>query len=55
MSDQIAGETQRMRAAVAVPEEKARLWPRAVQLYQGYDSYQRRTSRHIPVVILTPE
>jgi F420H(2)-dependent quinone reductase len=52
---QTAAESRRMRAAVASPEEKARLWPRAVELYGGYDAYQRRTSRDIPVVILTPE
>ena len=50
---QIAGESRRMRAAVATPDEKARLWPRVVELYQGYEAYQRGTSRDIPVVILT--
>ena len=51
---QIGGENRRMRAAVASPEEKARLWPRAVELYKGYDAYQRRTERDIPLVVLTP-
>jgi deazaflavin-dependent oxidoreductase (nitroreductase family) len=50
---QIGGESRRMRATVAMPDEKARLWPRVVELYQGYDDYQRRTSRDIPLVILT--
>jgi len=50
---QIGGESRRMRATVAPPDEKARLWRRVVELYQGYDSYQRRTSRDIPLVILT--
>jgi deazaflavin-dependent oxidoreductase (nitroreductase family) len=51
---QIGGENRRMRAAVAAPEEKARLWPLAVELYKGYDAYQRRTERDIPLVVLTP-
>ncbi|HET9770467.1 MAG TPA: nitroreductase family deazaflavin-dependent oxidoreductase [Acidimicrobiia bacterium] len=51
---QIGGETRSMRAAVASAEEKARLWPRAVELYGGYDNYQRRTERDIPLVVLTP-
>ena len=51
---QIGGENRPMRAAVASPEEKARLWPRAVELYKGYDAYQRRTERDIPLVVLTP-
>jgi len=55
VSVEIAGETRGMRSAVATAEEKARLWPRLVALYEGYDAYQRMTSRDIPVVILTPK
>jgi len=39
----------------ATPEEKARLWPRITAVYPGYDEYQARTTREIPVIILTPE
>ena len=28
--------------------------PLAVQMYSGYDDYQAKTSREIPVVILAP-
>jgi F420H(2)-dependent quinone reductase len=35
-------------------EEKAALWPRLVAIYPPYDQYQRRTSRPIPVVRLSP-
>ncbi|HLF40012.1 MAG TPA: nitroreductase family deazaflavin-dependent oxidoreductase [Acidimicrobiia bacterium] len=47
-------EQQSVRAATATPEEKAELWPRIVAAYSGYASYQRKTQRDIPVVILTP-
>lgn len=45
----------RIRARQASAEEKARLWPRLVEMYGGYEGYQRRTDREIPVVILHPE
>lgn len=43
-----------VRAAVATPDERAELWPRLVQMYPYFDEYQQRTSREIPVVLLTP-
>jgi deazaflavin-dependent oxidoreductase (nitroreductase family) len=43
-----------VRARVAGPEERARLWPKAVEVYQGYAAYQERTDREIPIVILEP-
>jgi deazaflavin-dependent oxidoreductase (nitroreductase family) len=43
-----------VNAQTASPEERARLWPLATQMYPGYDAYQARTSREIPLVILTP-
>lgn len=48
----VNGRTRRMRARIATSEEKAELWPRVVAAYRGYGSYQRRTTRDIPVVIL---
>lgn len=50
---QVGSETIRVRASVATPEEKKVLWPKVVAAYKPYDSYQRKTSRDIPVVILT--
>jgi F420H(2)-dependent quinone reductase len=35
-------------------EEKARLWPRLVAIYPQYADYQKRTTRDIPVVIVSP-
>jgi deazaflavin-dependent oxidoreductase (nitroreductase family) len=52
---QVGAETIPVRASVATPEEKAVLWPKVVAAYKGYDGYQRKTERQIPVVILTPQ
>jgi deazaflavin-dependent oxidoreductase (nitroreductase family) len=41
-------------AKVATKSQRSRLWPRVVGLYRGYELYQRRTSREIPLVILEP-
>jgi F420H(2)-dependent quinone reductase len=43
-----------VRVRVATPEERKRLWPEVVDLYGGYEGYQRRTKREIPLVILEP-
>ena len=48
------GRTKTMRARVASPEEKAELWPRVVAAHRGYEQYQKRTDRDIPLVILEP-
>lgn len=41
-----------MHARTATPEEKAELWPKVVATYGGYEGYQRRTERDIPLVVL---
>jgi deazaflavin-dependent oxidoreductase (nitroreductase family) len=48
------GRARRMRARVATPEEKEKLWPRVVAAYRGYGQYQKRTERDIPLVICEP-
>lgn len=50
----VSGETRKMRARTASPEEKDELWPRIVGAYPGYARYQRKTGRDIPVVICEP-
>jgi len=40
-------------ARAASGEERARLWPTITTAYPGYAAYARRTSRSIPVVLLT--
>jgi deazaflavin-dependent oxidoreductase (nitroreductase family) len=42
------------RARVAVSDERARLWPRLVEMYHDFASYQTWTDREIPVVICEP-
>jgi F420H(2)-dependent quinone reductase len=54
VSVQVGRERRNVRARVATGEERARLWPRAVKAWPGYRSYQERTAREIPVVILEP-
>jgi deazaflavin-dependent oxidoreductase (nitroreductase family) len=48
----LRGERRRVRASLATPAERARLWPRLVASNPRYATYARRTSREIPVVIL---
>lgn len=49
---QVGSERRRVRARVAEPDERERLWPKAVATYGAYEDYQRRTDREIPLVIL---
>lgn len=49
---QVGGERRRVRARVATPDERARLWPRLVDLYADFASYATWTERVIPVVVL---
>jgi len=42
-----------MVARTASPEERARMWPIVTAGYKGYAGYQKRTSREIPLVILS--
>ena len=51
---QVRAERRDVRARTASPEERAALWPRLVDLYADYDSYQSWTDRVIPVVVLEP-
>jgi deazaflavin-dependent oxidoreductase (nitroreductase family) len=51
---ELRGSRRRVTARKATPEERERLWPRVVSIYDGYDEYTRRTTREIPLVILTP-
>lgn len=46
--------TKPMTARTATAEEKARMWPQITRVNPGYEGYQTKTDRDIPVVILTP-
>ena len=52
---QIGGGRRRMRARRASAVERARLWPRIVETYDGYARYQTKTSREIPLALLHPD
>ena len=52
---QVGPTVRSVRARVATDEERARLWPKFVAMFRGYDVYQRHSQgRTIPVVILAP-
>ncbi len=48
----IGAERRAVHARIASPEEREKLWPKAVATYAGYRGYQERTDRVIPLVIL---
>jgi deazaflavin-dependent oxidoreductase (nitroreductase family) len=51
---QVGSERRPVRARVASDAERERLWPKVVEVYGGYEEYQRATNRVIPLVILEP-
>ena len=51
---QVRDRRRPMRARVAETAERDLLWPRLVDLYADYASYQSWTQRVIPVVVLEP-
>jgi F420H(2)-dependent quinone reductase len=51
---QIGTEKRPVHARVARDDERDRLWKLMVGVYSGYDGYQKRTERQIPLVILEP-
>jgi F420H(2)-dependent quinone reductase len=48
----IANDVQAMTARPATPDERARLWPRVIETYDGYRAYQAKTTREIPLAVL---
>ena len=52
---QIGSEHLAVRARVATPAERERLWALAVAAYRGYEDYAARSKgREIPLVVLEP-
>lgn len=51
---QMGDEVRPMTARTATPEERAEIWPRVVAQAKNFGSYEKKTSRVIPVVVLTP-
>lgn len=51
---EIGTDRRAVRAEVASPEERARLWPKLVEAYADFDTYQSWADREIPVFVLKP-
>ena len=49
---QVRGEVFPARARTATGDERERLWELAAQQWPDYDTYQDKTDREIPVVVL---
>jgi len=50
----VSGERKAALARLATPEEASELWPFVLNAYRPYGSYQRRSSRDIPLIICEP-
>jgi F420H(2)-dependent quinone reductase len=50
---QVGRRTLTVHAETTQADERARLWSVVTRMYPGYDDYQARTTREIPVVVLT--
>jgi deazaflavin-dependent oxidoreductase (nitroreductase family) len=48
------GRSQSCLAHETEGDERAACWQAALETYPGYAAYERRTSRLIPVILLTP-
>jgi deazaflavin-dependent oxidoreductase (nitroreductase family) len=51
---QVRDQTIPVTARTGTPEDKARVWPIMTAQWPQYDSYQAKTERVIPVVLLHP-
>ncbi|ODQ86312.1 nitroreductase family deazaflavin-dependent oxidoreductase [Mycolicibacterium holsaticum] len=51
---EIGSQRRAVRAVTATPEQRARLWPKLVEAYADFDTYQAWADREIPVIILQP-
>ena len=50
---QLGSERRSVVARRAATDERARLWPGLTAMYPDYEVYQSRTSREIPVILLS--
>jgi F420H(2)-dependent quinone reductase len=48
----IGNDVRPMKARRATAGERARLWPRIVETYGGYATYQAKAPREIPLAVL---
>ncbi len=52
---QIGAKSSHVSVTVASAQRKSELWPKLVAMYPDYQVYQDRTTRDIPIFLLTPE
>jgi F420H(2)-dependent quinone reductase len=50
----VRGKRRSVRARVADGDERERLWQKVNEVYEGFDSYDAKTSRMIAVFVLEP-
>lgn len=51
---EVGGQRRLMTAHLADADARQRLWPQLVEMYKSYATYQTKTQREIPVVLLSP-
>ena len=51
---EVGTEKFQARATVAEEPERTRLYNKMVEIMPGFDDYRRKTTRAIPVIVLTP-
>ncbi len=54
VSVEVGTEKFEARASVAEEPERTRLYNKMVEMMPGFDDYRRKTTRVIPVIVLTP-
>jgi deazaflavin-dependent oxidoreductase (nitroreductase family) len=52
---QVGPNRMPVEAKVATAAQRKRLWPKIVDMYDGFAGYQAKTDRQIPLVILKPQ
>jgi deazaflavin-dependent oxidoreductase (nitroreductase family) len=52
---QVGPTVLEVTARLANPEERARIWLQVTSQFKNFADYQTKTTREIPVVILTPK
>ena len=51
---EVGTETKPVRARVADPDERARLYAEIASIFPAFSDYEKATDRTIPVVVLSP-
>jgi len=51
---EVGTETFRVHATVTEEPERTRLYDKMVEMMPGFDEYRHKTTRKIPVIVLTP-